>query len=365
MPHFRLLLLVLVLHSVASSQEVSWYKRYSGTISKFPISLYLYKTGDSYSGYYYYEKSQQPISLVGNDSSAGDGRISLTAILGGMEQTTETFTLQISGTQLTGQWQQDDNTKGQPISATEQAVPGLSFDMVYTKGSAKMRPGKEDSPEAQYQASSVWPRETTPTALAIRRFINASFGAKNSSLEIGKVLLADKKKYLEGYMRDNRNVADSDWMPFPSGYSLDQVTSLQIVYHSPQVLTLASFNYSYTGGAHGNYGSSYTSFDLSTNKPFTLVQILTGTGIAKLNKLLEKYFRQQYKVKAGDPLTEGGLFEDHIEANDNFYVTGKGIGFNYTPYEIGPYAMGEVNIFIPFTELNAYLQPGFRKVVAP
>jgi hypothetical protein len=51
------------------------------------------------------------------------------------------------------------------------------------------------------------------------------------------------------------------------------------------------------------------------------------------------------------------------QPNDNFNVTGKGIGFNYTLYETGPYTMEEVNLFFPFAELNAYLQPGFRKLI--
>jgi hypothetical protein len=31
--------------------------------------------------------------------------------------------------------------------------------------------------------------------------------------------------------------------------------------------------------------------------------------------------------------------------------TGHDGGFFYSPYEIGPYSMVEINIFIPFTEL--------------
>ena len=79
--------------------------------------------------------------------------------------------------------------------------------------------------------------------------------------------------------------------------------------------------------------------------------------------LLEKYFRSQYGLKPTDSLAEGGLFENHIEPNDNFYLTGKGIGFTYMPYEIGPYAMGEINIFIPFREVEKYLKPGIKELM--
>ncbi|MBO9572818.1 MAG: DUF3298 domain-containing protein, partial [Chitinophagaceae bacterium] len=108
----------------------------------------------------------------------------------------------------------------------------------------------------------------------------------------------------------------------------------------------------YTGGAHGNYGTTFTVISLAKNKKLKLSDIIPESKQPQLNQLLEKNFRLQYNLKPTDKLTEGGLFENSIKANDNFYVTGKGIGFNYTPYEIGPYVMGEINIFIPFTDLK-------------
>jgi Protein of unknown function (DUF3298) len=45
---------------------------------------------------------------------------------------------------------------------------------------------------------------------------------------------------------------------------------------------------------------------------------------------------------------------------ENFYVTTAGIGFLYAPYEIKSFADGEVNLLVPFSALNAYLQPGFK-----
>jgi hypothetical protein len=142
-----------------------------------------------------------------------------------------------------------------------------------------------------------------------------------------------------------------------------QSAQLMIAYSSPKLITLAHHSYSYTGGAHGNYGTGFTSVDLIANKKLKLSDILNEAGLKQLPKLLEKKFRTRYGLSDKEELTAGGLFENKIEPNENFYVTGKGIGFNYVPYEIGPYAMGEVNLFIPFTELNAYLQAGFKKLI--
>ena len=108
------------------------------------------------------------------------------------------------------------------------------------------------------------------------------------------------------------------------------------------------------------YGTSHTVIDLSNLKVLELDDIMDEKGKKALNTLLEKYFRLQYKLKSNESLTEGGLFENKIEPNDNFYLTEKGIGFVYQPYEISSYAMGEINVFIPLQELKDHLKPSAK-----
>ena len=55
------------------------------------------------------------------------------------------------------------------------------------------------------------------------------------------------------------------------------------------------------------------------------------------------------------------MMEDHIEMNDNFYLMPNGIGFYYNPYEVAAYAVGTTDLFIPFSEIQAFLQPEYRR----
>ncbi len=107
---------------------------------------------------------------------------------------------------------------------------------------------------------------------------------------------------------------------------------------------------------------SYTSYDLANKKVFSLPDIVTAPGIKTLSKLLESNFRKQYGVKPGESLASAGLFENIIKPNDNFYVTERGLMFTYNPYEIGPFAMGTIPIFVPFTSFQSDLQPKFAAV---
>jgi hypothetical protein len=122
----------------------------------------------------------------------------------------------------------------------------------------------------------------------------------------------------------------------------------------------------FTGGAHGNGATIYEIWDLTLRKALGLREIISPAGLKALPALLEKHFRKKYAVPAGAPLQEHGLFENRIkEVTSNIGMTPKVLIFSYTPYEIGPYAMGQIEIPVPLMELMPHLQPAFRKTIVP
>ena len=339
-------------------QVISWYRSYSGAIGGYPVTFHLHKTGPFVNGYYYYQSKMQPIYLIGNDTTAHGGKITLYGAI------SEVFTLTKTDKTCTGIWKKESESKASlPVKLAEKNITELEFDLVYTSGSLKLRSKMEGSPEASYDAASIWPKGSSTTASSIRQIINEEFGEKNSTRDIGKIFLQEKKKFFDSYLEENKETEDSLLLEYPVSYNMEESQRLGIAFLSPKLLTLADLYYSYTGGAHGNYSTHYISIDLAANKELTLADILTPAGIKKLNPLLEKYFRKDQGLGQTEDLTEGGLFENKLEANDNFYVTTKGIGFSYAPYEIAPYAAGEINIYIPFSELTSCLQPGFKKLL--
>jgi hypothetical protein len=49
-------------------------------------------------------------------------------------------------------------------------------------------------------------------------------------------------------------------------------------------------------------------------------------------------------------------------ANENFCLTGAGISFTYNSFEIGPYAMEQIAVFVPYGDFGpAGLNPSFKK----
>ncbi|MBL7756376.1 MAG: DUF3298 domain-containing protein [Chitinophagaceae bacterium] len=350
---------------ITGRSQSSWFKIFTGQIDKYPFTLHLHKAGSSYSGFYYYQRIQQPIYVSGDDTTAGPGVISLLAFVPGATDINERFEVKAdTGTGLSGQWKSHPDSAAKMVTAVVNRDLSPRFDFVYTMGDTQLRSKLAESPQASYYAATVWPSGNSAAAQFVRRQVASFFDLKTVPAAIGASLLQLRNNYLADYKKDFRDVPDSDIVSFPSGYTMTQDQSVLVMYQQPQILSLASTSYSYTGGAHGFGATQYVAINPLSQKKYKITDVLLPAGRAVLRSYLEKWFRIQYKLGHNGRLEEAGLFENKIEPNNNFYLTTKGIGFGYAPYEIGPYAMGEINIFIPFNELKSYLQPAFAKLIA-
>jgi hypothetical protein len=239
----------------------------------------------------------------------------------------------------------------------------IPFSFAYTYSKIKLKPEWKESPTATFEAASVWPANNSPKAEFVKKIISKQLTEKNVVEEPAEFFQKEKEQFFKDYRESYKDTEDSLLRESQPMFTMDEMNELLVVFQSQTILSLANYSYAYTGGAHGNYGTHYISIDMVNGKKLSLNNILIQTGQSKLPSLLEKYFRKDYGVDKNTSLKDAGLFEPVIKSNNNFYVTGKGINFGYMPYEIGPYAMGEINIFIPFTELHNYLQPSFKNLI--
>jgi len=318
--------------------------------------MHLHKSGHSFEGFYYYDTSLEPIQFSGDDTSAV-GKVVLSA-------GDEVFELGLASGSASGSWKNTASGKVFVISAVVFKSP-IPFTYVYTNGSLKLRPALANSPEAHIQLSSVWPTGNGALDSFLKKRILTIHSSKTKEKEIGAYFLQQKKAFFDGYKSDFKDSKTEEIKEAPFSYNYESSSSLMIAYATPKLLTLAQAFYSYTGGAHGMYGNSYYVFDLTARKQLLINDVVTPEGRKQLRSLLEKYFRKENNIKSGTSLIDAGLFANKIEPNSNFLVSGKGILFCYQPYEIGPYASGQIEIFIPFSELTAFLKPQFTALIQP
>ena len=118
---------------------------------------------------------------------------------------------------------------------------------------------------------------------------------------------------------------------------------------------------SYLGGAHGMFGTEVKSYDLRTQRVLELRDVLKPGYERKIGKALDRAVRTKYGLKNNQAL-DAILFEKEIQANDNFGITDKGVFFVYTPYEIAPYAAGEIELFVSFEQISEYVHEAWLPV---
>ncbi len=366
----HLLLLSLVAASFTASAQnnaISWNKVLTGVIGKYPATMYLQKTGKAYNGYYYYDNKQIPIRLTDSDSNADSIHISAYE-----NNNAEYFNGVIETGIFKGEWK---NIIDEKIAATlsfsfSENKPAIIplFDVVFTEYATEYPAGnaKGNNPGFGYFAAALWPAAATPAPVAnfFKRWVNGSFDRKNTVEPIGKFFISQKNKDVAEWRKFLQSEDKEAVKEDVSGHSVNTERRLLLMHQSEQYVSVADFSYEFSGGAHGNYGTGSTVLDVKKMKFLKLTDVFTPAGKEKLAPLLDAAARAKFNIAKGAKLNSddgGELLVDKIVPNENFYLTGKGIGFIYTPYEIAAYAYGEINLFIPFEKLTGLLQPGFGK----
>jgi hypothetical protein len=345
-----LLLLIAALGSQAQKAPITRVYILTGKIDKYPVTFILHRINEDFFGGYFYQSSASPIDITGKIDKNGFLKLSH---LGHDEKDNENIDGVFKDTSFSGTWQ----SKGKVLSfrVTQQNdASALQFDYIWTEGTKKLKDKPEHMSHIEglsYDGRSVWPtaQSNHPAKQVIQQAIRESFGAKTGSEEIGKILVREKNEFL--------SVIEDSVVTYELSNAVD------IAYIDDRLLSFASSNSTYSGGAHGLYGTSYFNVDLKNNRQLKLADVLDSAAAASaVGKLLEKAFKKDFPFDEGESIKDVLLVEK-ITMGDNFMLTGKGITFNYVPYEIAAYAFGQIALYISYKDLQPYLKPGFKKLM--
>jgi hypothetical protein len=162
-------------------------------------------------------------------------------------------------------------------------------------------------------------------------------------------------EFISEYESFRKDAPDAPDIPWSSD------TKAAPVFFNDKILSYSISTSSFTGGAHPNSYLQYYNFELSSGRILKPSDIFKEGFEAKLNEIIERKFREKNKLAAGESLTEGGLFENKINFNDNFAVIKDGILFYYNNYEIAPYAAGPTEIMMTYAELGDIIKEDMIK----
>jgi len=185
--------------------------------------------------------------------------------------------------------------------------------------------------------------------------IQKCFFGNNTLTASPEVLIGGMKDvFFENYTNSNESLYKE--MPDGGNFSWELLKYMHIVNNEGNLLTFSILSYAFTGGAHGLETQDFFSIDLLTGKIIHLEDILKPDQENELNNLLTNKLRQMIGISGTQKLTESGYFVEKVKANENFYLTGNGLGFFFNHYELAPYSFGFTDIFLTFNELEGLIK---------
>lgn len=190
-------------------------------------------------------------------------------------------------------------------------------------------------------------------------FINIDYpqiaGINNKALEIkiNKFLEDEFKQSIPWYDEIQSDSTLYEDMTYDMQYSFE--TGYKIEFNSQKFISIVLNHYQFTGGAHGNYFALGYNIRISDGKNLTLKDIIKSDSFDILTYECEHAILEAYQTNS---LIEAGLFEDEIiiEDDQDFFITPTSLVLQFDPYEVGPYAMGEIIAEIPFEKIKDILK---------
>jgi hypothetical protein len=173
-----------------------------------------------------------------------------------------------------------------------------------------------------------------------------------------------KKQYIDNYKlleteKDNNPSAytiDPHTDESQSSFSYYETLENRIFFNQDGLLSFSVFSENFTGGAHGTH--LYYGYTLDLN---------AGKLLAENDIFYENYFNPianiiVHKIMQTNNLSDSKELEDigytdikDIVPNGNFLINDKGITYIFNEYDIAPYVMGRTEVFLPYNEINLYI----------
>ncbi|MCX7546440.1 DUF3298 and DUF4163 domain-containing protein [Xanthomarina sp. F1114] len=122
----------------------------------------------------------------------------------------------------------------------------------------------------------------------------------------------------------------------------------EVMYQSPDIISMAITTYLNTGGAHGNLSISFLNFNAQTGKQLKNEDLLED-HLAFI-EIAKTYFDEEIADKK-----ELYFEPENFKLPENIGFSEEGVILLYNTYEIAPYSSGITEILIPWNELQTSL----------
>ncbi len=355
--------IILILFSLGSNSQEAFYKHLEGKVgANIHIVVDLVKSGERLSGYYYYyfdDRSGDTSWVHYGKSMPVSGSIRENDIEFreyDPELKGAVFHGIIENDTVIGTWRSSDGKKQLPLDLKESYANGsMPFSALYMLETGQLFPKKVD-PKATFEVSLLIPGEFPDPTVAdsVKKNIYDHFFENQPDTGNPRALLtALRDLYFNNYRNSNADL----YQDGANSFDWIKRKEIRVLHNDKDVLSLEYYNYGFTGGAHGLSLSKFQVLNLKDGHIISLDEIFRDDFKNDLRDIINSSARKKYKLERNQGLTNAGFFIDFLDPTDNFYVTKDGIGFYYNQYEVAPFALGPVEIFVSYRDLLRILRP--------
>jgi len=148
---------------------------------------------------------------------------------------------------------------------------------------------------------------------------------------------------------------------FPDEVQWEATIDGEVIYEDENIITLMLNSYSFTGGAHGYASASYLNFDKKSGAELENWELFND--LDGFQSFAESKFRVQEKIPQDSNINATGfMFEsDSFHLPNNIGYTLDGLKLIYNQYEVASYADGPIELILPYSEINPYLERKVKK----
>ena len=130
-------------------------------------------------------------------------------------------------------------------------------------------------------------------------------------------------------------------------FGYDYLSTINFVSQRHNIATFYNDYYVYGGGAHGLGNNEYIVVDLAAQKRLTVQDLFNKEQLEKIKEILW----QQNVDTRGKEDAESFMPKADFYVSENFYLDGSGVHFLYDHYVLGPYAEGQPELTIYWSQL--------------
>lgn len=325
-----------------------FYKRLEGVITAptgaMAVTMNFFRLGNDAGGGYYYNRFGAIIDLGGTIED--DGQIRLRESVGDNE--TGVFKGRfVADSVVIGVWQNSDSTASYLYQLRERYPPGSAF-CIMNHFDKKLGDGEKDG---SYSVTYTYPQLDKFPDQMCQELINRQLKDGKDPDELEKSMAADYQTLRESYQEDTATA-------YYYTRRWEKYEISRIVYNGDFLLSIETYHYEYTGGAHPNSAFSLISFDLRTGRPLNLTDLLAEKDLGKFNRIAEEIFRKGRGLGPNDDLDSAGFWfvKGQFALNDNYLFTRAGVRFVFNPYEITAYAEGPIDVLVPYAKIKPLLK---------